>query len=255
MNDQPLSFEDGRAATGHVNCSRCGASVTQYWAVDGAVLCERCKGEALEARSSAEGRAGRILKALALGTGGMLAGAAVWYGVAKFANLQLALIAILLAWLVGKGVFIGSGKRGGRGYQVMAVALTWFGIGTALAPFQFEGFGQRMAQVADSVRAERSAPAAPAAAMSDSQVNAELAKLDTAIAEEPKTTSAPGRGWGILLGLGALLLLIVSLPVLVIVNSGSFILVIIYGIGLYEAWKLTRHVDPLVSGPHPVGAH
>jgi hypothetical protein len=59
----------------------------------------------------------------------------------------------------------------------------------------------------------------------------------------------------VLLGLGALIVLIVSLPVLVIVGSGSFILVIIYGVGLWEAWKLTRRVEPLVSGPHPVGTH
>lgn len=254
MIDQPLSFDDGQAAPGHVTCSRCGASVTEYWAVDGAVLCERCKSEVLEARGSPEGRMGRVLKALAFGTGGMIAGAVVWYAVAKFANLQLALIAILLAWLVGKGVFLGSGKRGGRGYQVMAVALTWFGIGAALAPFQFEGFAQRAAQVADSARAVDTAATSPTA-MSDSPMNAELAKPDTAIAQAPKHAAAPSDGLAILLGLGALLLLVLSLPVLVIVNSGSFIIVIIYGIGLYEAWKLTRHTDPLVSGPHPVGMH
>ena len=254
MTDQPLSFDDGQAAPGHVSCSRCGASVTEYWAVDGAVLCERCKSDVLEARGSSEGRMGRVFKALALGTGGMVAGAAIWYAVAKYANIQLALIAILLAWLVGKSVFLGSGKRGGRGYQVMAVALTWFGIGAALAPFQFEGFSQRAAQVADSVRSVDPV-VTPPATMSDSQVSAELAKLDTAIAQTPKHRAAPSGASVVLLGLGALLLLIVSLPVLVIINSGSFILVIIYGIGLYEAWKLTRHTDPLVSGPHPVGMH
>ena len=254
MIDQTLSFDDGQAPSGHVNCSRCGASVTEYWAVDGAVLCARCKDEVLAARGSSEGRVGRILKAFAFGTGGTLAGAVIWYAVAKYANIQLALIAILLAWLVGKGVFIGSGKRGGRGYQVMAVALTWFGIGAALAPFQFEGFARRAAQVADSVRAVDTV-ATPSAATSDSQVNAELAKLDSAIAKPPAHAAARSDAVVVLLGLGALLLLVVSLPVLVIVNSGSFILVIIYGIGLYEAWKLTRHMDPLVSGPHPVGMH
>src|SRR6478672_4224000 len=118
MSDQGLSFHEGAAPSGHVNCSRCGTAVTEYWAVDGVVLCERCKVEVLLARESSEGRGGRITKALALGLGGALVGAAVWYAVAKFAHIELALIAILLAWLVGKGVFIGSGKRGGRGYQV-----------------------------------------------------------------------------------------------------------------------------------------
>lgn len=255
MIDQGLSFHEGAAPSGHVNCSRCGTSVTEYWAVDGAVLCERCKGEVLLARESSDGRGGRIIKALALGTGGALAGAAVWYAVAKFAHLELALIAILLAWLVGKGVFLGSGKRGGRGYQVMAVALTWFGIGAAAAPFQFEGFAQQAAQVVDSMAMRDTSVTAPTAPMSDSQVNAELAKLDSAIAKPPSTPAAPSGVVVILLGLGALLLLIVSLPVLVIINSGSVILVIIYAVGLFEAWKLTRRVDPLVSGPHAVGMH
>jgi hypothetical protein len=253
MTDQGLSFHEGAAPSGHVNCSRCGASVTEYWAVDGAVLCEPCKGEVLAARGSSDGRGGRIAKAFALGTAGALVGAAVWYAVAKFAHIELALIAILLAFLVGKGVFIGSGKRGGLGYQLMALALTWFGIGAAAAPFAFEGFTQHAAQVADSLRTRDTTTAAPAA-MSDSQIQAELAKLDSAIAKPPAPKAASG--WGVvLLGLGALVLLILSLPVLVVVNSGSFILVIIYGVGLFEAWKLTRRVEALVSGPHAVGMH
>jgi DNA-directed RNA polymerase subunit RPC12/RpoP len=255
MTDQPLSFDEGHPAQDLVACSRCGAKVNEYWAVDGAVLCTRCKDEVLVARASSEGRGGRVAKALAFGSGGMLLGAAVWYAVAKYADIQLALIAILLAFLVGKGVFIGSGRRGGRGYQVMALLLTWFGIGTALVPFQLGGLGERMEQVADSVKQERTAVATPPAAMSDSQVEAELAKLDTAIARPPAHAAAPNGFLTVLLGLGALLVLILSLPVLVIVGSGSFILVIIYGVGLWEAWKLTRRVEPLVSGPHPVGTH
>jgi hypothetical protein len=255
MTDQPLTFDEGHAAQDLVACSRCGAKVNEYWAVDGAVLCTRCKDEVLAARSSSEGRGARVAKAFALGFGGMIVGAGVWYAVAKYGNIQLALIAILLAWLVGKGVFIGSGKRGGRGYQVMALALTWFGIGTALAPFQFDEMGQHVEQAADSLRHERAAAVAPAAAMSDSQMTEELAKLDSAIAKPPAPAAAPNGLLVVLLGFGALFVLIMSLPVLVIMGSGSFILVIIYGVGLWEAWKLTRKVEPLVSGPHPVGTH
>ena len=48
----------------------------------------------------------------------------------------LGLIAVLVGWMVGKAVLAGSGNRGGRAFQVMAVALTYCAIVMSNVPFQ-----------------------------------------------------------------------------------------------------------------------
>lgn len=257
MTDQEISFDDGHAAAGPTTCSRCGIPLAEYWAVDGAVVCERCKDELLAERASPEGRAGRVLKALGLGTGGMIIGATVWYLVGKFTGYEVGLIAILLGFLVGKGIFIGSGKRGGLGYQILAVAITYFGIGAGMAPMAFEQLRQGMEQGADSLaRAEKSDTASSPAVtqLSDSALDAELAKLDSAVAgtQDSKTPAIP-TALGFAVGIVALVVLILSLPVLSILGGG-FIGILIYGFAVFEAFRLTRKVDPVVSGPHPVAA-
>lgn len=249
MTDDTLSFDEAGAA-GPATCSRCEAPLAEYWAVDGAVYCERCKDEVLAERQSPEGRGKRVLKALGLGLGGMLVGAAVWYAVAKLADLQIGIIAILLGWLVGKGVFFGSEKRGGLGYQLMAVLITYFGIGAAMAPFAMEEFASMARQHSDSVAA---ADSVPMTALSDSALDAELVAVDSAItARAAARQAAIPTGAAVAIGLVALVLGILALPILVIIGGGSLITLLIYAIALYEAWKFTRRVEPAVSGPHAV---
>lgn len=255
MTDEPLSFHDDQAHAGPVTCARCEKSLSEYWSIGGAVYCERCKDEIVAERTAPDGAAVRVGKAFAFGLGGMIAGAVVWYVVAKYMDMQLGLIAILLGWLVGKGIHYGSEKRGGLGYQIMAIVITYLGIGAAWVPFAFEGMGQEVAQVADSMAAAD--PVAPAAvavdSMSDSAMNAELARLDSSIAAGKELQEdAIGPGAALATALIALILLTVSLPVIVVLNGGSFISAIIYAIALYEAWKFSAGDLPPISGPHPV---
>jgi hypothetical protein len=252
MTDQPLSFHDDQAQSGPVTCSRCETQLTEYWSVDGAVCCERCKEEILAERTSSDGAVGRVGKAFAFGLGGMIAGALVWYAVAKFADLQLGLIAILLGWLVGKGIHYGSEKRGGIGYQLMAIVITYLGIGAASVPFVLEGWDEIAAQMSDSLAADTTV-AVPAAAMSDSAMAVELARLDSAIASGKQLEEeAVSPGAAVAVGLIALLMLTLTLPVLVVLNGGSLITGIIYAIALYEAWKFSAGTPLAVSGPHAV---
>ncbi|HEU4570709.1 MAG TPA: hypothetical protein VFS07_09065 [Gemmatimonadales bacterium] len=243
MTDTPLSFDEGHAATGPVTCARCATPLDAYWSVGGHVLCERCKDEVVAVRASKGGAAGRVARALGLGVLGMLVGAGVWYGVARAFDLEVGLIAILLGWLVGKGVFVGSGRRGGLGYQVMAVLLTYFGIGLAYSPFALE-----------AVKARIQVAAAPADSLTDQQVDAELARLDSSLAAGHRTDQASARPGPLMVvvGLGALVVAILALPVLIVVGGGV-ISVLFYAIALFEAWRFTRAAPLPVSGPYPVG--
>jgi hypothetical protein len=153
---------------------------------------------------------------------------------------------------VGKGIFLGSGKRGGLGYQLLAVAITYFGIGAAMAPFAYQELASIAQESADSLKAADSAHAAAPSQLSDSALDAELARLDSAITT-PKDSLGIPAGAAVALGLVAIFVGILALPILSIIG-GSPIGIIIYGIALWEAWKFARRVDPSVSGPHAIGA-
>ncbi len=72
------------------------------------------------------------MKAIGLGIGGGLAGGAVYTAVLALAQINAALITILIGWLVGKGVSKGCGGRGGVGYQILAVLITYLTIGLSV---------------------------------------------------------------------------------------------------------------------------
>lgn len=242
MTDTPISFDDAPAPSSGASCARCHRSLDEYWTFDGAVLCRSCAEALREARHSGEGAAGRVGKAFAFGVGGMLAGAAVWYAVARYAHLEVGYIAILLGWLVGKGIYLGSGKRGGLGYQVMAIILTYLGIGVAGVPFAIQAFRESAPQVVEAT------PAGDSLSVSD-----QLASLDSALAAGKELESDAHEGvMAIVAGLWGLLLLAFMVPVYAIMGGQSVIGILIYGFAIWQAWRVTSPTEPVLSGPHPV---
>jgi hypothetical protein len=244
-------------------CSSCKAEISdQYWAAGPAVLCGTCR-DAVERGQSVSpevtARTGRFTRALLLGVGGMLVGATVWYAVAKLANIEAGLIAILLGFLVGKAVFAGSGNRGGRRYQVLAVVLTYLGIGVAYTPFAVEEFQKAARVSADSTRAATDAGSTsrPLSQLSGAELEAETHRLDSilAAAETPAAPAEKPGLLGILALLGIALAGIFTLPVLLTIGGlpGSLISLLIYGFAIMEAWKLTRASKLELTGPFRVG--
>lgn len=241
---------------GQPACTVCGRVIPdQYYSANNVVLCEGCARSVMDSQEVTGGGALRVLRATGLGMAGMLAGAGVWYAVAKLANIEAALIAILLGFLVGKGVFIGSGRRGGRGFQVLAVGLTYLGIALAYTPFAVEAY--RTTPAEDSVLA---ATLSEPSATSPAQVaDGEVARLDSLIAAAEADSAAP-RDVNVAqlgLGVGFLLLAVLSLPVFVVIGSGlpgSLISVLIYGFAIYQAWKAAARTSIRVEGPFLVNA-
>ena len=65
---------------------------------------------------------------------------AVGYGlIIHYAKVELALITILIGWMVGRAVKIGSEHRGGRGYQFLGALLTYVWCMMAYVPDIVEG--------------------------------------------------------------------------------------------------------------------
>jgi hypothetical protein len=131
--DTEIQFDQVQRPTGASVCSSCRSTLLHsYYQANGKVLCERCATGIRNFFQSSEGGFGRFLKATVFGLGGGLAGGAIYTAVLALLHINFALITILIGWFVGKTVRQGSGGRGGVGYQILAVVLTYLTIGLSL---------------------------------------------------------------------------------------------------------------------------
>ena len=252
--DAPLDFSTPlNPEAAKATCDACKRPIVeQYWSAGGAILCGDCK-DAVERGQQATpdviSRAGRFSRAGFFGAGAMLVGAVIWYTVAALLNLEIGLIAILLGYMVGRAVFLGSGKRGGRRYQVLAVFLTYLGIGLAYAPFALKTLQDSGTEATRTTAAAVEDSAA--SGVSANEATGGTGRPDSAV-ETPAGDSNAG---GFLLGVGVLLLGVLTLPVIVSVGGlpGSVISLAIYGFAILQAWRLTASVTVAFAGPFRVG--
>jgi hypothetical protein len=125
-------------------CAACQAALTdEYFQANGVNLCTVCA-HALD-KGPPGGLLTRLAKAGLLGFLAALAGGAIWYGVRAATGLEIGLVAILVGVLVGRAVRFGSGNAGGRSFQFLAVALTYFGVAVNYVPDMMKAMGERAA--------------------------------------------------------------------------------------------------------------
>ena len=148
----PLQFDKAEFESGHegLACTYCQRPILDaYYEVSGQTSCEDCRGD-VEARRTQGSPAGRVFKAIALGSLGGLIGAGVYYGIAALTGYEFGLIAIGVGILVGIGVRMGSGGAGGRGYQWLAAAITYVAIVSTYIPLIIESLEQAGEETAQS---------------------------------------------------------------------------------------------------------
>ena len=243
-----------------VTCGRCNASiVTQYYSADGQILCAKCKQsvefEQRRLAARAKSPAGFVLAAL-LGLGAAIVGAIIYWGVARVTNLEIALVAILIGFMVGAAVRKGASGAGGRRFQLLAAGLTYLSVGLAYAAIA-AGAAQdpSLAATADStatpVSADLLTAGDPTVATSIDSLGAVADPLASAGTEVADTTATQISGGMAFVGLAALVL---ALPVLVIFGSlpGGLISALIIGFGMQQAWRMTGSQLRQVTGPYTV---
>jgi hypothetical protein len=220
----------------------CGQPIrTVYYETGGNVVCAPCRGK-LESEIGSAGKGGRLLRASALGLVAAAAGSAVYYGIAAATDSTWGIVAILVGFLVGKGVFIGSGRRGGRGYQFLALGLTYFAIASSYIPLARHELKKNIQQAQkDSalVFPDRGAAASDSPGIASEEATPSRAK-------PPKTGR---KGFvGALLLVAGLLLLSAVLPILVGLASPITVLILVFG--LLQAWRMNKGVVLSVTGPY-----
>ena len=134
-----LRFDTVEAAPAIPACARCSREIaSEYHEVNGAIICPDCRAQ-LEAAAESGSGAGRLSRAAVFGLVGAIAGAALYYAILAITGYEIGLVAIAVGWLVGRAVQLGSGHRGGRACQVLAVLLTYLAIVSTYIPFILGG--------------------------------------------------------------------------------------------------------------------
>lgn len=114
------------AASGQ-SCTVCKRAIEhEYHMANMHVVCTPCRG-ALEAGPQGT-QIGRVGRALLFGVVAAVAGAVVYQVVLRITGWEIGLISVLVGWMVGRAVSMGSNHRGGWLYQVMAIGLTYLAI-------------------------------------------------------------------------------------------------------------------------------
>jgi len=221
---ESLQFRKAEHAEEPLNGPRCTICskpiVGTYYHAQGQVVCPACA-KAVEAGQNAP-PAHTLLKSFIYGLGAAIAGTALFSIVWIVTNYQLALIAILIGYMVGKAVRHASKGLGGRPQQILAVLLTYFSITTSYIPVGVYHYSQK----------PKAAVAAQAAA--------------------PKHSAGPTTWSGIVL---ALLMLVVAAPFMSLNQGlGGILTLLIVFWGLQRAWHLTGRSNILVMGPYEVGS-
>ena len=223
------------------NCALCRQPIASiYYAVRDKLLCPACC-ERVNAPPPGT-KFGRFLKALFLGLAAGLVGAVIWYVVRRVSGYEVGLIAVVVGFMVGKAVRKGSGNRGGRGYQIMAVVLTYCCIVTNYMPDILEG----LFKSAEKHRTAAAAKDAPGA-------KANVAPAGDDRADDPAKNPRPH----VSLLKGLLALVFVLALTFVFALAAPFLLaaqnpigLLIIGFALWEAWKFTARRPIPISGPY-----
>jgi hypothetical protein len=183
-----------------------------------------------------------------MGLGAGLLGALIWLAVRRIAHLEIGLIALLVGYMVGKAVRKGSGGRGGRGYQVLAVVLTYCCIAANYMPDVLEALMHRTAT-----------PSSKTAAHSGKNAKGDAGSSKTNAVDHTGSASddAPRANSGAAKVIGSLALLIVVFKVSLIVpflgGSKNAIGLLIIGFALWEAWKFNARRRLPITGPYSIG--
>jgi hypothetical protein len=224
--DSPTALLHDRIAA---VCVACGTAIeTEYYQINGHVACASCRSRA---EASAETPAGirPLVTAGLCGLGAGIVGAIIYYAVMALLNLEIGIVAILIGYMVGYAVRKGARGRGGRRFQILAVALTYASIAMAYAPIAVKG-----------ALDESSAKASTAVAASSASAT---------------TTRADEKDGSLLFALAAISLFVAALPILVIFGSlpGSVISGLIIFFGMTQAWRMTGTPSLQIFGPYRVG--
>lgn len=261
--DAAVHPDASTASATHPTCAHCKAEITdRYYDVQGTVACARCRA-AVVALLNRGTPGGRATRAVVFGLLAMIAGAALYLGIAIATGMEFGLIGILVGFMVGWAVRRGAHGRGGRRYQLLAAALTYVAIAVTYIPqyMHYEEQARKAAAPAasDSAAGQRTASdgaSATVASATEASVTSEAASASAAAPDASGSHPAAKASGGQLVlfaAVGFIYLAAVSpIKVLLADPSSNLIGLAILAFSIYQAWRMNARREISVTGPFRV---
>jgi hypothetical protein len=215
-----------------VTCAMCQQAVTdEYFDVNGHSTCAGCRTQ-LEALGQTPRGWGVFAKAGLFGLVAAILGAVLYYAVIAITDFEIGIVAIAIGYMVGWAIRKATGNRGGRRYQVLAVALSYWAVGLAYTPLTI----QQLAEGDKKEQVQKTSDAAVPEAVESSD-------------DESAPISIP-------MLLAVLVGFSLALPVLMVVGSlpSGLISGAIIAFGMQQAWRMTGTPPLQISGPFRIAA-
>jgi hypothetical protein len=217
-----LQFQKAEYASDGPKCAACQATIDRdYYHLAGQTVCPPCAEKARSDQQRPPNSA--VIRGLLFGAGAALA-CSIGYAIIRW-NLDSdwALFAIAVGYVVGKAVRKGSKGLGGRRCQVIALALTYVAITFSYLPVMFKEISQR----------------------GDAKQKQEQKSATPAETREPLTAG------NIVIVAAFTIGLALAVPLLGLsAGFSGIITIIIIGLGLMQAWRLTARDPRLLMGPY-----
>jgi hypothetical protein len=224
---------DAVTPVGTAPCAECrGPIVDTYCEADEGVICASCEGRIATARST--DHAGSFGRALLFGIGSAALGALIYFGVLVASGREFTAIVLLVGFIVGKAVRVGSRSRGGRRFQWLALSLTYLAIAATYVPFVMKGFSP-----ASSASSIEILPAT-------TNGGAFLVVNPPAAAPVPPPASLGKAA----VDYSGLLLLAAAAPILE--GMRSVLTLLLIAAAMFQAWRMNRRTPVTITGPYRV---
>lgn len=203
-----------------------------YFETDAGVICAAC--EARITGAHATNNAGSFSRALLFGIASAGVAAAVYFAALAATGREFTAIVLLVGFIVGKAVRIGSRSRGGRRFQWLALGLTYLAIAATYVPFVMKGFS-------------------PASRVSSIELLPATTNGGAFLVVNPVATTPPpppaslGRA---AIDYSGLLLLAAAAPILE--GMRSVLTLLLIAAAMFQAWRMNRQTPVTISGPYRV---
>ncbi len=228
---------------GQTTCTHCkSALIGEYFAINGDVVCVSCK-QKIKKEFVGGSPLGRVMKAFALGIPAGMIGAGIYYAISALTGYEFGLISILIGYMVGFAVRLGSQHRGGLPYQIIAVLITYMAICSTYVPPVINEWKKSSAA---EVNLQTNIGDAPQSEMSDT--TGDLIKVDSTENSAQGLRDTPNKEVQFT-ALHYIFAFILSLAIPFMMGFSNVIGLLIIAFGIFQAWQLNRKVQLNFEGP------
>jgi hypothetical protein len=224
---------DALTPVGTAPCAECrGPIVDAYYEADEGVICANCQARITAAHSS--DNSGSFGRALLFGVASAAVAAAIYFAALTATGREITAIVLLVGFIVGKAVRVGSRSRGGRRFQWLALSLTYLAIAATYVPFVMKGFSP----------ASRTSSIELLPASTNGGAFLVVNPVTTAPAPPPASLGRAAIDYS------ALLLLAAAAPILE--GMRHVLTLLLIAAALFQAWRMNRRTPVMISGPYRV---